>query len=153
MSTENPHVGSDVLTALEESIPDTPEVRRAGKEEALRLMLTDVMRAVRKKQGLSQAEVGERLGTGQSWVSKLESANHDHQVESVASYLDALGAELRLAVRTGDGVIHPVNYKRLLDGRRYDPQGKPRPTTTDDARYAEATAAPAANDYGYAMTA
>ena len=136
MSTENPHVGSDVLTALEDTVPDTPEVRRAEKEEAIRLVLTDAMRSVRKEEGLNQTEVGERLGTGQSWVSKLESANHDHQIESVASYLDALGAELRLSIRTRHGDVRPVNYERLLDGRnRYNNQHKPHPEVADDTRY------------------
>jgi transcriptional regulator with XRE-family HTH domain len=129
-------LGEDVQASLEEMIPDTPEVRRAGKEEAIRLMLTDVMRKVRKDESLSQAEVAERLGVTQSWVSKLESANHDHQIESVGRYLDALGAELRLSIRTRHGDVRLVNYERLLDGRnRYNNQHKPHPEVAGDTRY------------------
>lgn len=107
-------VGGDVIAALDAMIEETPEARRARKKEALRLMLTDAMRRARKQAGLTQAQVAERLGDGvsQSWVSKLESANYDHQIESVLDYLDALGAELGLSILTKHGTIR-VNYAEL----------------------------------------
>jgi len=108
----NPHVGDDVLSALESMVEDTPDARRAGKKEALRIMLTDAMRQARKKEGLRQQDLAERLEVSQSWVSKLESANHDHQIESVLDYLDALRAELSLSILTRHGTIK-VNYEEL----------------------------------------
>lgn len=33
----------------------------------------------------------------QSWVSQLESVNHDHTFESVLVYLNAVGAKLNLS--------------------------------------------------------
>jgi len=110
----NPHVGSDVIAALEPTIDDTPETRRAGKKEALRITLTDAMRKARKQAGLTQTQLAERLGDGvsQSWVSKLESANYDHQIESVLDYLDALEAELGITILTTNGAIR-VNYAEL----------------------------------------
>ena len=110
----NPHVGSDVIAALEQMIDETPETRRAGKKEALRITLTDAMRKARKRAGLTQAQLAERLGNGvsQSWVSKLESANYDHQIESVLDYLDALEAELGITILAKEGPIR-VNYAEL----------------------------------------
>jgi len=108
----NPHVGDDVLSALESMIEDTPDARRAGKKEALRIMLTDAMRQARTQKGLTQQDVAERLEVSQSWVSKLESANYDHQIESVLAYLDALEAELSLSILTADGAIR-VKYEEL----------------------------------------
>jgi len=35
---------------------------------------------------------------GQSWVSKLESANNDHTFESVIAYLNALGADFETSI-------------------------------------------------------
>lgn len=89
-----------------------------GKEEAIRLALTGAMRQARKQAGLTQAQVAERLGDGvsQSWVSKLESANYDHQIESVLAYLDALEAELRISILTRQGTIR-VNYAELAGER------------------------------------
>ena len=104
-NSTNPHAGSDVIASLEPTIDDTPEARRAGKKEALRISLTDAMRKARKRAELTQGEVAERLGVSQSWVSKLESANYDHQVESIVAYLDALGADLTLAIHGEDEVL------------------------------------------------
>lgn len=110
----NPHAGSDVLAALEPTIEDTPEAKRASKKEALRIALTDAMRKARKQAGLTQAQLADCLGDGvsQSWVSKLESANYDHQIESVLDYLSALEAELGITIFTQDGPIR-VNYEEL----------------------------------------
>lgn len=104
--------GDDVISALESMIEDTPDARRAGKKEALRIMLTDAMRRARKQEDLRQQDVAERLDVSQSWVSKLESANYDHQIESVLDYLDALKAELSLSILTRHGTIR-VNYEEL----------------------------------------
>lgn len=104
-NSTNPHAGSDVIASLEPTIDDTPEARRAGKKEALRISLTGAMRKARKRAGLTQGEVAERLGVSQSWVSKLESANYDHQIESIVAYLDALGATLTLAIQGEDEVL------------------------------------------------
>lgn len=108
------NVGQDVLAFLDEIIPDTPETRRAGKKEALRITLTDAMRTARKRAGLTQVQLAERLGDGvtQSWVSKLESANYDHQIESILDYLDALEAELGITILGKEGPIR-VNYAEL----------------------------------------
>ena len=106
-TTNNVYLDSetDVLEHLGSLIPDTPEMRRVGKQEWFRLLLTDAMIEARKRAGLTQKEVATELGATQSWVSKLESANHDHGVESVVSHLDAVGAELLMAVKVGDDLI------------------------------------------------
>lgn len=109
----NPALGGDALAFLSRLNEESAEARRARKAEAVRLALTDAMRATRKRANLKQGEVANVLGVSQGWVSKLESANHDHLIESVAKYLDALGADLCLTVRTARDE-HPVNYERLL---------------------------------------
>lgn len=111
---DNPHVGDDVVDFLEDTLPDTDETRREEKKEALRLALTDAMRQVRKKEGLTQGEVADRLDVSQSWVSKLESANYDHQIESIVAYLDTLSADLGLSIRSRDETIR-VEYEEYLD--------------------------------------
>lgn len=104
---QNPYLDLDtnVLEHLESLTSDTPDLRRVGKQEWLRLALTAAMVAARKEAGLTQKDVATALGVSQSWVSKLESANYDHQIESVVSHLDAVGAELLMAVRAGDKLI------------------------------------------------
>jgi transcriptional regulator with XRE-family HTH domain len=96
--TENLHIGSDALAFLESIIPDTPEMQRVEKQERFRIALTQAMRELRNQVGVTQKELAQRLGIGQSWVSKLESANNDHTFESILAYLDALGAELKASI-------------------------------------------------------
>ena len=110
----NPYLGNDVIKHLADVIPDTPEMRRVGKQEWLRLALTDALREARKRVGMNQKDVAQELGVSQSWVSKLESANHDHQIESVVSLLDALGAELLMAVKVDNDII-PVQPQTQED--------------------------------------
>lgn len=149
---ENPHLGDDVVDFLEDTLPDTDETRREGKKEALRLALTDAMRQVRKKEGLTQGEVADRLDVSQSWVSKLESANYDHQVESIVAYLDTLSADLGLSIRTRDETIRVKYEEYLNDEDVHVPYRRDHLPTTLSAEQAEYQWA-AADDYSYSLTA
>jgi DNA-binding XRE family transcriptional regulator len=92
--TKNPYIGSDALAFLDSIIPDTLENRLTERQEIFRIALTQAMRDARKRAGLTQKQLAEKLGVGQSWVSKLESANNDHTFESVIAYLNASGGGL-----------------------------------------------------------
>ena len=96
--TKNPHIGSDALAFLDSIIPDTHESRLAERQEIFRIALTQAMRDARKRAGLTQKQLAEKLGVGQSWVSKLESANNDHTFESVIAYLNAFGADFEASI-------------------------------------------------------
>jgi transcriptional regulator with XRE-family HTH domain len=96
--TKNPHIGSDALASLKSMIPDTPETRLIQRQEIFRIALTQAMRDARNRVGLTQKQLAEKLGVGQSWVSKLESANNDHTFESVIAYLNALGADFETSI-------------------------------------------------------
>ncbi|NES66533.1 MAG: helix-turn-helix domain-containing protein [Okeania sp. SIO2D1] len=90
---------------LKTDISDEPEVILAGKLEYLRLYLTDAMRSLREKAGLTQAQLAEKLGVQQAAVSKLESSLKDHKLESVLDYLHRLNADLLIAVKQEDELI------------------------------------------------
>ncbi|MDS1346130.1 hypothetical protein [Planktothrix agardhii] len=47
----------DVLYFLEQIIPDTPEMQLIERQELFRLTLTQVMRNLRKKLGLTQQDI------------------------------------------------------------------------------------------------
>ncbi len=89
------------LEVLDSLVEDSPEVRRAARRERLRLELARFMKKAREEAGLAQQDVARALGVTQAWVSKLENANHDHKLESVLSYFDAIGAEMSLGVEVG----------------------------------------------------
>ncbi len=96
--TQNPHLGSNALLFLDSITPDTPSARLAERQEIFRIALSQAMREVRQKKGLTQKELAKKLNIGQSWVSKLESANNDHTFESVLQYLEALGADFEAII-------------------------------------------------------
>jgi len=102
---------------LNTSISDDPEVVLAGKLEYLRLYLTDAMRDLREKAGLTQAEFAQKLGVQQAAISKLESAAKDHKLESVLQYLHALNADLLIAVKQGNNLyqVSENNGNILID--------------------------------------
>ncbi len=89
---------SSVLEFLDDLIKDSPQVQRTGRRERLRLELARFMKKAREAAGLTQKEVAEVLSVTQAWVSKLESPNYDHKLESVLSYFDAIGGEMNLSV-------------------------------------------------------
>ena len=89
---------SSALEILGSLIEDSPEAARAGRRERLRLELARYMKKARDEVGMTQQEVAQSLGVTQAWVSKLESPNYDHKLESVLTYFDALGAQMNLSV-------------------------------------------------------
>jgi transcriptional regulator with XRE-family HTH domain len=99
---------------LQQKVSDEPEVILAGKLEYLRLYLTDAMREIRNKSGLTQAQLAEKLGVQQAAVSKLESALKEHELESVLHYLHALGADLLVAVKQGDKLYQASDNEGIL---------------------------------------
>ncbi|MBG1264103.1 helix-turn-helix domain-containing protein [Nostoc commune] len=99
---------------LQQKVSDEPEVILAGKLEYLRLYLTDAMREIRNKAGLTQAQLAQKLGVKQAAVSKLESALKEHELESVLHYLHALGADLLVAVKLGDELYQASDNEGVL---------------------------------------
>jgi len=103
----------DALEFLASLALDTPENRRAGKQEWARLLLTEEMRMARKRAGMTQTQVAEKLGVTQGWVSRLEHADHDHTLESVVAYCDAVGADFEFKV-TGIRSRLPESLQRRV---------------------------------------
>ena len=96
---------SPVLEFLGNLIKDTPQVQRAARRERLRLELARFMKKAREAAGLTQKDVAKALSVTQAWVSKLESPNYDHKLESVLSYFDAIGGEMNLSVDVGESTF------------------------------------------------
>lgn len=61
----------------------------------------DGLRDLRRRRGLTQAQVGHRLGISQSDVSKLERRS-DARLSTLARFIEATGGRLHLEVAYGD---------------------------------------------------
>ena len=99
---------------LKQKISDDPEVILAGKLEYLRLYLTDAMREIRTKSGLTQAQLAEKLGVQQAAVSKLESSLKEHEIESILHYLHTLEADLLIAVKHDEDLYQVSDNEEIL---------------------------------------
>lgn len=92
----------DVFVALE-SIPgvngDLAE-REAAREQMERQHRVGLA-TIRQVAALTQAEVAEKLGVGQTSVSRLE-ARPDVLLSTLKAYFDAVGAEATITIRIGD---------------------------------------------------
>jgi transcriptional regulator with XRE-family HTH domain len=121
------HIGDDVLSHVSADVAESAESQRAAREDIFRIKLAEAMRSVRKHMDLTQIEVAKRLGVGQSWVSKLESSNHDHTFESVLSYLDVIDANLVATI-----LIRGREYMRVDAGEAglFNECSDPEPTTS-----------------------
>lgn len=68
------------------------------EETAVRTRLVRALVARRVASGLSQVEVGRRMGTTQSAVSEFERGLHYPQVETLQRYARAVGGRLRVSL-------------------------------------------------------
>jgi transcriptional regulator with XRE-family HTH domain len=83
--------------------------------------LLELLRSWRAKAGLTQTEVGERLGNTQTFVSKVERGERRLDVVEFAEWCEALG------VAPSDGIqayldVRPLDNSRKISSR----SGRPR---------------------------
>lgn len=105
---ERDHQGrrlDDAVDHLERLVAGDPEVALLLAQERLRVRVRDAMQQARQRTGLTQSELAERMGITQGRVSRLESAHYDIRLDSLVAYLQAVGAELVMALKVEDTLI------------------------------------------------
>ncbi|MBH0183405.1 MAG: helix-turn-helix transcriptional regulator [Nitrospira sp.] len=60
----------------------------------------NLIRRIRKKQGLSQTQLGEKAGLRQETISLIETGNPSATLETILSVLAALDLEFRMVPRS-----------------------------------------------------
>ncbi|MCT1866551.1 helix-turn-helix domain-containing protein [Dermabacter sp. p3-SID358] len=93
-------------TTLKDFLDEYP-VDRERVEEHKERMLAEVrayrLRELREQQGLTQAELAERIGVGQRQVSKIERGDLENaKVGTIRRYLEAVGGGLAIEYVSGD---------------------------------------------------
>lgn len=75
-----------------------PEVKAEYEKLADEFSLLDEFLKARAAQGLTQAQVAEKIGTTQSAVARMESGSgkHSPSLATLAKYADALGCKLEV---------------------------------------------------------
>lgn len=77
-----------------------PEVKKAYDDLADEFAFLDEVRKARAESGLTQAEVAARIGTTQSAIARLESAEpkHSPSIATLQRYAKALGYKVRIGL-------------------------------------------------------
>ncbi len=61
-------------------------------------VIGETIRRIRSSQGLSQSELGERLGVGKAQISKLENNVKDARLSTIERVFQALGMKSRIKI-------------------------------------------------------
>ena len=80
---------------------NSPEFQAEVEAEMRAVRVSVELVRLREAMGLSQQQLADRVGVTQEAVSQLENAR-DLRLSNIASYVMALGGEVRLAVRLPD---------------------------------------------------
>ena len=81
---------------LEQVMDADPELRAEYDRLAPRMEAVRALLDARSAANVSQAELGRRMGASQGAVSRLESAEHDPRLGTLAKAADALGYRLEV---------------------------------------------------------
>jgi DNA-binding XRE family transcriptional regulator len=77
---------------------DSPGRRRGYEKAGRAIRIAFEIRALREKNGLSQRELAERVGTTQSAIARLEAGNVSPSLPTLDKIAAALGAEVSLSI-------------------------------------------------------
>jgi transcriptional regulator with XRE-family HTH domain len=90
----NKHRGGDALAFVRDLVDANPEARREYERLGPRYELIAKIIQARKAQGLTQAELAERMNVSRPAVSRLESGQHEPRFDLIQRAADALGQPL-----------------------------------------------------------
>lgn len=92
---------TDTLEILNRRIPTTPEMERLMEVERLNTEVGQKIFDLRKKAGLTQKQLADKIGITQSVISELEDADYGgNSVEMLSRVFHALGGRLEFKVVT-----------------------------------------------------
>lgn len=74
---------------------DSPE-REECELGLQRFLLCQQIKEARKEKGLTQSELGEKLGVKKAWISKLESGENNVTLDTLLKVLNVLGKTLTI---------------------------------------------------------
>ncbi len=79
-----------------------PEVKREYGQLAAEFELIDALLAMRKKSGLTQDEIAQKMGTQRSNISRLEKGSGNPSWKTLKNYAHACGCEIFMKVKALD---------------------------------------------------
>lgn len=74
------------------------KVREAYEIQLKLGMMGDLIRNVREKKNMTQAELGEKIGVRKAQISRLENSNGNMRLDTILKIFDALEAQVNFSV-------------------------------------------------------
>lgn len=104
-------------------VRDDPLKKVALEQERVSAQVARMIKDMRERAGLSQKELADAIGTGQSAISRLEDADYEgHSLRMLQRVADALEQKLVVQMTTEDtarnGRIHFQQFVQLLRRRK-----------------------------------
>ena len=75
-----------------------PPERNKYEDDAQTFILAECLKDERKKAGLTQEQLAERIGTTKSYISKLENGHADVQLSTLFRIFNGLGKRVAVTV-------------------------------------------------------
>ena len=100
---------SDLIDALTQNMT-TVDIAQT----ALHIELSQKIRKARKKLGMSQKDLAEKMGVKQSLVSRWESSECNYTIDTLVEIADALGLSVRCPLTFNESVPPGVKWNFLL---------------------------------------
>ncbi|MHC4469974.1 MAG: helix-turn-helix transcriptional regulator [Planctomycetota bacterium] len=87
----------DALEIIDKVIGDDDELRALVDEEVVNAEVAHLIHVARKRAGLTQRELAERIGTGQPTIARLEDADYaGHSLTMLRRIAAALGQRIEI---------------------------------------------------------
>lgn len=87
----------DELLDVEYGKPGTPE-RDEFDREAATFCLAETLKEERRRAGLTQQQLAERIGTKKTYISRLENGKSDVQLSTLFRIFEGLGRKVSLTI-------------------------------------------------------
>ena len=106
-STTNNTKTTDALAILNRRVPLTPEMERLLEIERVNADVGQKIYDLRKKAGLTQKQLADKIGTSQSVISELEDASYEgNSLEMLTGVFLALGRRMNISI------VSPRTHRR-----------------------------------------
>jgi len=94
-----PKVTTDVIEIIRHRLAANPELAKQVEDERNKLAISAKLRMARETAGISQKELGRRIGTTQSAIARIESGEYERlTVNTLIKVRSALGKGLGIEI-------------------------------------------------------
>ena len=97
----------DAMKIIDKMVGDDAELRQLIADARVSSQIAQMVYDARASAGLTQQELAELIGTGQSAIARLEDADYDgHSLTTLQRIAEALNCHIQLSIVPNDAESH-----------------------------------------------